>query len=130
VWGNWFIVTLVTHSSGVSRGIHHKCKHPLNPTFACLVVLYVVLLLLRWSSIHWCEQLREALEVNKEEMILLHSLPWLDFMFYWGFSLWLWPMYALLFSILLTFVKSLDSWLYLASWCALVSPNIFGYCKE
>ena len=29
---NWFIVTLVTHSSGVSRGIHHKCKHPLNPT--------------------------------------------------------------------------------------------------
>jgi len=35
VWGNWFIatlVTLVTHSSGVSRGIHHKCEHPLNPT--------------------------------------------------------------------------------------------------
>jgi len=32
VWGNWFIVTLVTHSSGVSRGIHHKCKHPLNLT--------------------------------------------------------------------------------------------------
>ena len=34
---NWFIVTLVTpssgvSSSGVSRGIHHKCKHPLNPT--------------------------------------------------------------------------------------------------
>jgi len=33
----WFIVTLVTHSSvmsssGSSRGIHHKCKHPLNPT--------------------------------------------------------------------------------------------------
>jgi len=28
----WFIITLVTHSSGVSRGIHHKCKHPLNPT--------------------------------------------------------------------------------------------------
>ena len=30
--GNWFIVTLVTHSSGVSRGIHHKWKHLLNPT--------------------------------------------------------------------------------------------------
>jgi len=29
---NWFIATLVTHTSGVSRGIHHKCKHPLNPT--------------------------------------------------------------------------------------------------
>ena len=33
----WFIITLVTHSSGVSssgvsRGIHHKCKCPLNPT--------------------------------------------------------------------------------------------------
>ena len=28
----WFIITLVTHSSGVSRGIHHKCQHPLNPT--------------------------------------------------------------------------------------------------
>ena len=32
MWGNWFIVTLVTRSLGVSRGIHHKCKHPLNPT--------------------------------------------------------------------------------------------------
>ena len=37
MWGNLFIVTLVTYSSrvsssGVSRGIHHKCKHPLNPT--------------------------------------------------------------------------------------------------
>ncbi|QCE15084.1 hypothetical protein DEO72_LG11g2093 [Vigna unguiculata] len=26
------IVTLVTLSSGVSRDIHHKCKHPLNST--------------------------------------------------------------------------------------------------
>jgi len=63
-------------------------------------------------------------------MILLHSLLRLDFMFYLGFSVGLWPMYALLFSILLIFVKSLYSWLYLASWCALVSPSIFGYCKE
>jgi len=35
--GDWNIVTLVTLSSRVSssrmsRGIHHKCKHPLNPT--------------------------------------------------------------------------------------------------
>ena len=30
--GDWNIVTLVTLSSGVSRDIHHKCKHPLNPT--------------------------------------------------------------------------------------------------
>jgi len=31
--------------------------------------------------------MREVLEVNKEGMILLHSLPGLDFMFYLGFSL-------------------------------------------
>jgi len=39
--GDGNIVTLVTLSSevsnsGVSRIIHHKCKHPLNPT-----ILYV-----------------------------------------------------------------------------------------
>jgi len=39
---------------------------------ACLIVLYVVLLLLRWSSTCWCEQMREALEVNWEETIPLH----------------------------------------------------------
>jgi len=49
--------------------------------------------LLRWSSICWCEQMREVLEVNKEGMISLHSLPRLDF-FYLSFSLWLWPMYC------------------------------------
>jgi len=37
VWGIENIVTLVTHISGVSisrvsKDIHHKCKHPLNPT--------------------------------------------------------------------------------------------------
>jgi len=42
---------------------------------ACLIVLYVVLLLLRWSSTCWCEQMREALEVNREGMIPLRSLP-------------------------------------------------------
>jgi len=125
--GDWIIVTLVTHSSGVSssrvsRGIHHKCKHSLNTTrlyvsgwvelesnvlseksehvwmiykmlglcnacdylmnyftlaypVACLIVLYVVLLLLRWSSTCWCEQMQEALEVNTEGMIPLRSLP-------------------------------------------------------
>jgi len=31
-WSMVTLVTLVTHSSGVSRGIHHKCKHLLNPT--------------------------------------------------------------------------------------------------
>ena len=121
MWGHWFIVTLVTHSSGVSRGIHHKCKHPLNSTrlyvsgwvesslsvliwkvitrlgdvcildcesisdyideifmalaypVACLIVLYIVSLLLRWSSTYWCEQMREALDVNWEDTISPHS---------------------------------------------------------
>jgi len=33
--------------------------------FSRLNALYVILLLLRWSSIHWWEQMREALVVNK-----------------------------------------------------------------
>jgi len=52
--------------------------------------------------------MREVLEVNREGMIPLHSLPRLDFMFYLGFSLGQRPCTALLFSTLLTFVKSLD----------------------
>jgi len=39
-------------------------------------------------------------------------------------------MYALLFSILLNFVKSLDSCLYLASWCALVSPSFLDIVRS
>jgi len=40
--------------------------------FACLIALYVVLLLLRWSSIYWWEQMREVLVVNRGETIPLH----------------------------------------------------------
>jgi len=36
--------------------------------------------------------MREVLEVNKEGMIPLHSLLGLDFIFYLGFYLGLWPM--------------------------------------
>ena len=130
---NWFILTLVTHSLGVSRGIHHKCKHPLNSTrlyvsrwvesslsvliwkvitrlgdvcildcesmsdyideifmalaypVACLIVLYVVPLLLRWLSTCWCEQMREALDVNREDTISPHSLFGLVIVFCLGF---------------------------------------------
>ena len=39
--------------------------------------------------------MREVLEVNREEMIPLHSLPGLDFMFYLGFSLGLRPVYCI-----------------------------------
>jgi len=55
--GDWFIVTLVTHSSGVSRGIHHKCKHPLNPT-RLYVSGWVDRVLVYWLEGHnmlgWC----------------------------------------------------------------------------
>jgi len=40
--------------------------------FCLLVVLYVVLLSLRWSSIYWWEQIKELLRVNKGGMISLH----------------------------------------------------------
>jgi len=39
--------------------------------------------------------MREVLEINKEEMIPLHSLLGLDFMFYLDFSLGLRPVYCI-----------------------------------
>jgi len=62
--------------------------------FACLVALYVVILLLRWSSIYWYEQIREVLEVNREGMIPLRSPPGLDSTAL-GFTIGLWPLYFL-----------------------------------
>jgi len=59
--------------------LYDKLFYTLAYPFAYLVALYVVLLLLRWSSIYWCEQMREVLEVNREGMIPLHSLFGLDF---------------------------------------------------
>jgi len=51
--------------------LYDKLFYTLAYPSACLVALYVVLLL-RWSSIYWCEQMREVLEINKEGMIRLH----------------------------------------------------------
>jgi len=65
--------------------------------FACLVVLYVILLLLRWSSIYWWKQMREILVVNRGDMIPLLSLHGLVFIFLMVFSLGLWPMYLFVF---------------------------------
>jgi len=65
-----------------SMYIYDKLFYTLAYPFACLVALYVVLLFLRWSSIYWCEQMREVLEVNREGMIPLHSLPGLDFLLF------------------------------------------------
>ena len=63
--------------------------------FSCLNALYVILLLLRWSSIYWWEQRREVLMANRGKRILLHSPPGLDPMFYFiGLFLGLRPMYS------------------------------------
>ena len=58
--------------------------------FGCLIVVCVVLLLLRWSSIYWCEHMREVLEVNREVMIPLLSIFGRDSSFLVGLR----PMYC------------------------------------
>jgi len=58
--------------------------------YVCLVWFFSFAL----SSTCWCEQMRGTPVTNREEMISLHSLPGLNFMFYLGFSLRLWPMYC------------------------------------
>ena len=52
--------------------------------------------------------------VNRGEMNPLHSLPGLDFMFFLGFSLGLWPIYCLAFGLL--FLKTLSLFLYVLFW--------------
>jgi len=58
---------------------YDKSFYTLAYFFACLVALYVVLLLLRWSSIYWCEHMREVLVVNMKG---------------WFRCIGLWPMYC------------------------------------
>jgi len=89
--------------------------------FACLFALYVVLLLLRWSSIWW-EHMWEVLVVNRGEMIPLHSLLGLDFLSFLGFSLGLWPMYSSVFRFLYDFSKMYNLFLFLGIVvCAVIS---------
>ena len=67
---NWFIatlVTLVTHSSGVSRGIHHKCEHPLNPT-----KLYVF---------GWVESSRSVLIESHNMLGWCMDIEWRNYIF-------------------------------------------------
>jgi len=52
--------------------LHDKNLVGSSLPFACLIAMYDVLLLLRWSSIYWWEQMREVLVVNRGETILLH----------------------------------------------------------
>jgi len=59
-------------------------------------VMCVVLISLRWSSIYWCEQMRELLVINREMMIPLLKPLQDDFRFF-EFHLGLWPMYHLIF---------------------------------
>jgi len=99
VWGSWVIVT---HSSGVSRGIHHKSAlmyiglwkytwlhdeifFDSSLAFACLITC---MLFFYFCDDHQFidEQIREEIMVNREEMNPLHSLPGLDFLCWLGFS--------------------------------------------
>jgi len=75
--------------------LYDKLFYTLAYPFACLVALYVVLLILRWSSIYWCEQMRETLVVNREVMVLLRSPPGLDSTVL-DFVIGPWPMYWLI----------------------------------
>ena len=94
----------------------------LKLTLCLFDCLYVVLLLLRWSSIYWWEQMREEIVVNRGEMNPLHSLPGLNFLCWLGFLLGQWPMYCLAFRLFF-FENCVVSPLcfILASWCALVT---------
>ena len=65
--------------------------------FCLFVVLCMVLLLLWWLSIYWCEQMRGTPVVNREVMVPLLSL-WTGFCF-WAFLLGQWPMYCLAFGL-------------------------------
>jgi len=84
---------------------------------ACLYVLCVVFLLLRWSSIYWCEQMRELPVVIRVMEVSLLSLSWVWFRFpKFPFSPCIVLLLEHLFWILLNFFLIL----LLASWCALV----------
>ena len=113
MWGNWFIITLVTHSSGVSRGIHHKCKHSLNSTrlyvsgwveSSLSVLIWKVITRLGDVCILDCESISDyideifmALAYLVACLIVLYVVPlllrWLSTLF--GLLLRLWPMYLL-----------------------------------
>jgi len=86
----------------------------------CCMFCMCGFLFLRWSSIYWCEQMREAPVVNRVMEVPLRSLSGLDSTDL-SFLIGLWPMYCLSFSTLLTIVKFLYFCLVLASWCALDS---------
>jgi len=85
VWGIWFIITLVTHSSGVSTGIHHKCKHPLNPTglyvfgwveSSLSVLIWKVITCLNDVCILDCESISDYID----EIFLALAYPFLVWM--------------------------------------------------
>ena len=99
MWGNWFIatfVTLVTHSSrvsssevsnsGVSRGIHHKCEHPLNP--ARLYVSGWVessLSVLIWGVVTWLD---DVCIIDCESISVCMTKPFLALAYPFVFVVW------------------------------------------
>jgi len=80
------------------------------PTFivVCFVVWYS---LLRWSLTCWCKQMRGTPVGNREVMVPLHSPRGLDFNFFMGFSLGLWPMYLFVLGFIYFLLNSLSSFL-------------------
>jgi len=69
--------------------LYDKSFFALAYPFVWCVFYGVVFLSLRWSSIYWCEQMREILVVNREMVVPLLSL-WNGFRF-WALLLGLWP---------------------------------------
>jgi len=55
--------------------LHDKNLMGSSLPFACLIVVYVVLLPLRWSSIYWWEHMREVLVVNRGEINRGEMIP-------------------------------------------------------
>jgi len=76
-------------------------------------------LLLRWSSIYWCEQMREPPVVIRVMEVPLHSLSGLDSA-HLSFLLALWPIYCLVIELYFEILSIPCYTLLLASWCALV----------
>jgi len=62
------------------------------PSVVCCMSYLCGFPLLQWSSIYWCEHMRETPMINREVMVTLRSPPGLDSTIL-GLILGLWPMY-------------------------------------
>jgi len=72
----WWIYVLLTFKLYVQ--LHDKNLFNLAYLFRLFVCLMCGFLLLRWSSIYWCEQMWELLVVVRVMEISPHSLSWVE----------------------------------------------------